>query len=247
MPAHDPFYDDPAFVRFYDPSEGWGPAFDAAMRLAEGAGSVLDLGCGTGVLAVALARTRREVWGVDPAGAMLDVARERPGGAAVTWVEAPAQDFDLGRRFDLICMTGHAFQCLLTEADRRAMLRRCAVHLAPNGRLIFDSWSPRRRVWGAWTPQRQRFEVEVDGVRALRWSDAAQDPVQGIVAYRSHVLIEGAAAPMTAVSRLAFPSREALVADLAAADLHADRWFGDWQGAPWTPEAENIIPVARLD
>ena len=53
------------------------------LAMAEGAASVLDLGCGTGLLAAALGGTR-EVWGVDPAGAMLEVARHRPGGAAVT-------------------------------------------------------------------------------------------------------------------------------------------------------------------
>jgi SAM-dependent methyltransferase len=79
----------------------------------------------------------RTVFGVDPAAAMLDIARRRPGGDKVAWVHADAQSVRLGRRFDLVLLTGHAFQVFLTGEDQKAVFSTIAAHLAPEGRFIF--------------------------------------------------------------------------------------------------------------
>ena len=115
--------------------------FAYCLGLAKDAASVLDLGCGTGELAAALAGGR-SVTGVDPAAAMLEIARGRPGGEPVTWVVADARSVRLDRRFDLVLLTGHAFQVFLTADDQRAALATIAAHLAPGGRFIFDSRNP---------------------------------------------------------------------------------------------------------
>src|SRR5690349_10909698 len=62
----DPLYRDPALAQFYDVANQWGADFDYCVSLASNATSVLDLGCGTGELASALAQNRK-VTGVDPA------------------------------------------------------------------------------------------------------------------------------------------------------------------------------------
>lgn len=143
----DRLFEDPKLVQFYDAENGWADDTRFCLALAEQAASVLDLGCCTGLLAAALGGGR-EVWGVDPAGAMLDVARKRPGGSAVTWVEADGRSVRLGRRFDLVVMTGHAFQCLLTDADQRALCETIAAHLTPRGTFIFNSRNPAREMAG---------------------------------------------------------------------------------------------------
>ncbi|MGA7267411.1 MAG: class I SAM-dependent methyltransferase [Aestuariivirga sp.] len=137
----DALFEDPALVQFYDLENGLKDDTRFCLSLASGKASVLDLGCGTGLLAAALGEGR-EVFGVDPAAAMLDVARRRAGGQRVTWVEADARTVRLGRRFDLIVMTGHAFQVLLTDDDQRAVCETIAAHLVPGGIFIFDSRNP---------------------------------------------------------------------------------------------------------
>jgi SAM-dependent methyltransferase len=154
----DRLYSDPDLVQFYDIENEGGVDFDYCVGFAKDAGSVLDLGCGTGQLAAALA-DRRSVTGVDPAPAILDIARRRSGGQRVDWVEADARNVRLGRRFDLVLLTGHAFQVFLTPEDREAVLATIAAHLAPDGGFIFDTRNPVAQEWLEWTPERSQREL----------------------------------------------------------------------------------------
>jgi SAM-dependent methyltransferase len=179
----DRLYSDPDLVQFYDIENEAGMDFDYCVGFARDVGSVLDLGCGTGQLAVALA-DRRSVTGVDPAPAMLDIARHRPGGQRIDWVEADARTVRLGRRFDLVLLTGHAFQVFLTREDREAVLATIAAHLAPGGRFIFDTRNPATEEWLEWTPERSQRELSHPGLGTVRaWNDFRRDPATGVVIY----------------------------------------------------------------
>jgi ubiquinone/menaquinone biosynthesis C-methylase UbiE len=113
-------FTDPDFTQFYDLDNEWGDDVTFCCKLAQRAETVLDLGCGTGFLTTRLPPHCR-ITGVDPAKAMLDRARMRPAGDRINWVEADARSLRLGTKFDLILMTGHAFQCFLTEEDQAAV------------------------------------------------------------------------------------------------------------------------------
>ena len=173
--SEDPLYRDAALAQFYDLENGWAADFDFCLRLAENAKSVLDLGCGTGELTARLGQGR-EVVGVDPAAAMLEVARQRPGGERVTWVEADARGLRLDRRFDLVLLTGHAFQVFLGDHDQRAVLATIARHLAPNGRFIFDSRNPAAEAWRGWQPENSRRAIAHAALgQVIAWNDAADE------------------------------------------------------------------------
>ncbi len=99
--------------------------------------AVLEVACGTGRVAIRLARTGFQIVGVDLSQAMLDVARE--GSAALDtarWVQGDMRSFDLGRTFGLVIIPGHSFQNLLTAADQFACLESIRRHLVPSGRLV---------------------------------------------------------------------------------------------------------------
>lgn len=84
----DLWTEDPRLAALYDIecAGRWDHDFYLALAAELDAKSVVDIGCGTGVLAVDAAESGRSVLGVDPAGAMLDIARTRPGGERVDWI-----------------------------------------------------------------------------------------------------------------------------------------------------------------
>ncbi len=243
----DRLYQDPDLAEFYDFDNGWGPDLEFCNELAQDAASVLDLGCGTGRFAAHLATRGCRVVGVDPARAMLDIAAARPGGSAAEWVEADARSLRLGRQFDLIVLTGHAFQVFLTREDRQLVLETIAAHLSPAGRFIFDSRNPDRREWLEWTPERSREVRDHPRLgRLVSWNEVEYDPATGIVTYETHYRLEDGSRHHFARSRIAFLEKSEIEALMAASGLVAERWLGDWRGSPWNPAAAEIIPLGRL-
>src|SRR5579864_5337825 len=135
-PRQDMDYQDAQIAEIYDVANPWSPDNDFYLSLAGPRPySVLDLGCGTGTLCCVLAERGHRVTGVDPAAAMLAVARRKSHAEQVEWVECSAQGYRSQQRFDLILMTGHAFQILLTDADALAVLETMRSNLKESGRV----------------------------------------------------------------------------------------------------------------
>jgi 2-polyprenyl-3-methyl-5-hydroxy-6-metoxy-1,4-benzoquinol methylase len=235
----EPLYADTTFARYYDLANGWTEDNQALATLAADASTILDLGCGTGLLATHLATQGKQVTGVEPAEGMLDIARTRPGGARVTWLQEDARTLRLGRRFDLIIMAGHAFQCLLTPEDQLSLLTTIAHHLSPQGRFIFDSRNPTARAWEGWTPDQTRRSLP-DGT--LMWHDATHDDASQITTYTT-TFAPPDARQITTTARIAFPTQPAIAQACTTAGLHVTHWHGDWHLAPFTPQSPEIIAL----
>ncbi len=238
----DLLYADPDLVQFYDWENPWRDSFSFFAGLAEGSERVLDLGCGTGLFTVELARRGHRVTGCDPAGAMLDVARRRDGGDQVHWVEADARALALDEAFDMILMTGHAFQTLLSTSDRAALFAVIARHLAPGGRFVFDSRNPAVRAWEQWTADATRETLPHPTFGMVeRWNDVELDEGSGIVTYGTHYRLDDDR-QFEARSRIAFPPKSEIEVLVAAAGLRVDRWIGDYTGSPFAADSREIIP-----
>lgn len=127
--THDAAVPDwPGEIAFYLQAASW-----AASR----GEAVLELACGTGRVALRLARAGADVVGLDVSSDMLAVARQKTEPSdRVSWVEADMRDFDLERTFGLVLVAGRAFHNLLTPADQVACLACVRSHLAPGGLLV---------------------------------------------------------------------------------------------------------------
>ena len=112
-------------------------------------GDVLELGTGTGRVAIPLVEVGHSVTGLDLSPAMLDVARRKatrlpPAAAArLTLVPGDMCDFDLGRRFALALIAFRAFQHVIEPAAQRRALMRVHRHLKPGGHLVINLFDPR--------------------------------------------------------------------------------------------------------
>jgi SAM-dependent methyltransferase len=101
----------------------------------EAAGPVLDVGAGTGRVALDLAARGATVVGLDTDAALLEALARRSTGRAVETVVADARDFALGHRFPLIVVPMQTLQLLGGRCGRAAFLRCALDHLEPRGRL----------------------------------------------------------------------------------------------------------------
>lgn len=95
--------------------------------------SVLDAGCGTGRVAIELARHGIEVVGADVDPSMLATARRAAPG--IPWIEADLTELDLGRTFDLVVMAGNV-PLFTPPGTQAALVAGVARHVASGGRLI---------------------------------------------------------------------------------------------------------------
>ncbi len=107
-------------------------------------GTILDLGCGTGRHALALAERGYRVAGVDRSENMLaqakEKARERSLGTKVTWRQGDIRDLDMRAKFDAVLMMFAVLGYQHTNADVLAALSVARKHLSAGGLLIFDVW-----------------------------------------------------------------------------------------------------------
>src|SRR6202034_3816849 len=150
----DEIFAHPRLAPLYDAFDGPRDDLPAYVGIADelGAHRVLDAGCGTGSLAILLARTGRTVIGADPAAASLEVARSKDASNAVTWVHTdaagvPPAGADLAAGVsaagvDLAVMTGNVAQVFLADEDWAQALQAIGAALRPRGYLVFETRRP---------------------------------------------------------------------------------------------------------
>jgi 2-polyprenyl-3-methyl-5-hydroxy-6-metoxy-1,4-benzoquinol methylase len=236
-------YTDPRLSAVYDVLNGPGPDSAFYIDLAgEAPKSILDVGCGTGSLACDLAARGHNATGADPAAAMLDIARSRSGDDKVTWLNVAAADLSIETRFDLIILTGHVFQVFLTDQDVSRVLHVLRRHLAPGGRLAFETRNPTVRKWEEWTPAKTSKRVEVPGLGPVEAHHEIRSVIGSLVSYETHFRFGGT--DVVTSDTLRFMHRDELATFLANAGFVDFTWYGDWDRSALGPTSPEIIVVA---
>jgi SAM-dependent methyltransferase len=168
---HDPgSYDD----RWRKLAEaGQDPHGEAALAMTYAPASVLDGGCGTGRVAVELARRGVYVVGADPDPDMIAAARSKA--PHLRWEHTGLENLDLDERFDIVVLAGNVVPYADPEV-RAALVESCARHLGAGGRIIAgfalrEGW-PTLGEYDAW--------CDAAGLRlASRWSTWDCEPFSG--------------------------------------------------------------------
>lgn len=215
------------------------------LHLIASAPRVLDVGCGTGTLLhrARQAGHRGRLCGLDPAEAMLARARRHPD---IEWILGTLPEAGFDSEFDLLVMTGHAFQVLLSDEDVREFLAAVGRTLADGGHFAFEIRNPRVRDWEAWSPDNVTRIRDETG-REVRVWHKVEDVDGEFVTFTENFAVDGNADQLVSRSTLRFLPAEALDHFLADAGLVIDERYGDWDRSLMTPMSPEIITVARVD
>lgn len=234
---------DARLVELYDTDNPAGPDLDHVRGLADaiGATSVLDLGCGTGMVTAALVRPGRRVVGVDPSATMLAYAARRPGGDRVTWVHGDSRDMPDGP-FDLALMTGNVAQHIPDPAWERTLADLHAA-LRPGGVLVFESRNPRVRAWEDWARAEPTTRTTEHG--PLREWMEVQELEAGRVLVTFHNELTDLGEVVVERLTLEFRERELLEQQLTRAGFDVAHVWGDWSRSPSTDDAPLVVVEAR--
>ncbi|WP_299518871.1 class I SAM-dependent methyltransferase [uncultured Serinicoccus sp.] len=255
-------FDHPVSAAMYDVAEGAREDLDHYAAIVEelGGRSVIDIGCGTGVLAILLAGRGYAVTGVDPAGAMLDVARGKSGAELVRWVHGTAEvlpeliqdtspsggeqthrrgGHQTGLPADLAVMTGNVAQVFLTDEEWLSTLRAIHDVLVPGGHLVFETRIPQRRAWEEWA-RWGSSAYQVQGLGEVRDSFELVRVEEPYVTFRSdNTLPDGTVVPSE--STLIFRSLREVERTLAEAGFTVR----EVRDAPDRPDREWVVLAQR--
>jgi ubiquinone/menaquinone biosynthesis C-methylase UbiE len=208
------------------------------------AGAVLDVGCGTGAMLHEArdAGHAGRLCGLDPAPGMLAQARKRTD---VEWVEADLSAPRFRQEFDLVVMTGHAFQVLVSDEELRAGLATVRAALTPGGRFAFETRNPGARAWEGWTIDRPN-RVPVERGPAVTMTRDVTVPFDGrTVSFRHTFTSPAWDAARISNSTLRFLDATQLAQVLAEAGFTIEAQYGDFDRSPLTATSSEIVVIAR--
>jgi SAM-dependent methyltransferase len=211
-------------------------AVDALAQFAR-RGPALELGVGTGRLAIPLARQGIRVRGIELSQPMVDVLRDTPGGADV---DVTIGDFATTRvegACTLVYLVRNTITNLTTQDEQVECFRNAAAHLAPGGCFVIENYVPELRR----LPPGERRSVFDHTDEHLGFEEYDFDRQ---IAYSHHTwVIDGELRRFSSPHRYVWPAELDLMARLAGLALKS-RW-SDWRGSPFTGESRSHVSVWR--
>lgn len=213
----DAIFAHPLFARAYDAFDGERDDLAAYLTIAEEltARRVLDVGCGTGSLALLLAGSGYEVVGVDPAKASLEVAKLKDQSGRIRWIHGDATTLP-ALDADLATMTGNVAQVFLTDNDLAQTLQGIHAALRPNGRLIFETRRPEYRAWEEWAADADPVTLDIPGIGPVARRLEVTDVSLPFVSFRYTYQLLADGVVVTSDSTLRFRGRDEVESSLAA-------------------------------
>ena len=238
----DAIFAERRLARIYDAFDGPRDDLDAYVAIAGelGADRVLDVGCGTGCLAILLAGTGRSVVGVDPAAASLEVAKAKDGSAAVTWIHGDAAAVPAVGA-DCALMTGNVAQVFLTDADWAHAVAAIGAALRPRGYLVFETRRPERRAWEEWAADTGPVTLDVPGCGGVEQRREVTAVHLPLVSFRYTYTFLADGAVLISDSTLRFRGRDELESSLTAQGFRVL----DVRDAPDRPGREFVFIAER--
>ena len=215
----------------YDPH-----AIDVLAELADG-GRALELGIGTGRIALPLSGKNVEVHGIDAADSMISRLRAKAGGDRITITQGNFADVPVTGKFELVYIVFNTFFALSSQEEQVRCFRNVAAHLSPDGCFVIEAFVPDvTRFTGGqvnWATKVTTDEVQLD----VGQHDAA---TQQVISQKV-VVRDGNVRLYPVQIRYAWPSELDLMAQLAGLRLR-ERW-SSWHREFFSSESKKHISI----
>ncbi len=212
----------------------------AAQFLADlaGTGSALELGIGTGRIALPLRRRGVRVHGIELSEAMNEQLRAKPGADDIGVTIGDFSNTRVGERFRIAYLVFNTIENLTTQGEQVECFRNVAEHLEPGGCFVIeDTIPPLRRLPPGetallWRVSDDRLDFDVFDVARQR-----------LVSHH-HAVVDGRREVSSLPFRYVWPSELDLMAQLAGMRLR-ERWV-DWDRSPFTSDSTKHVSVWEL-
>ena len=236
----DGYFDERVAARYDESSaemfdrEVVAPVVDLLVELA-GRGRALELGIGTGRIALPLAQRGVLVHGIELSEAMVARLRAKPGGDDIHVTIGDFATATVGGTFSLAYLVFNTIFNLTTQEAQVACFRNVAAHLVPSGCFVIE----------AGVPDVQRL-VPGENIRAFRVSenrwgfDEYDIATQRLISHHLEV-VEGRLERVSVPFRYAWPAELDLMAQLAGMRLR-ERWSG-WKREPFTSDSRQHVSI----
>jgi SAM-dependent methyltransferase len=177
FPDPDPYR---VIARYYDlENQGFSEDLNAYLLLAERfGGPVLDVGCGTGRVAIPLAEAGCSVTGIERSPEMLEQAKTKSAHLDINWIAGDIKGYTTDQRFGLILFPYHGLMHILEQDDQVQALGKLLSWLKPGGGLALDLPDPMALLGGLDTPGlvvERIFEDEASGATVIQQSHSTLD------------------------------------------------------------------------
>jgi SAM-dependent methyltransferase len=239
----DGYFDEPIAARYDETSaEMFEPAViqpvvDLLVELAAG-GRALELGIGTGRIALPLAARGVSVDGIELSKAMAARLHAKPGGEDIDVAIGDFATTTVEGSFSLAYLVYNTIGNLTTQAEQVACFRNVAAHLEPGGCFVIELGVPGLRT----LPPGERFQVFY-GSENYWGIDEYDVANQGLISHHLES-VDGRLARFSMPFRYAWPAELDLMAQIAGMKLR-ERWSG-WNREPFTGESTKHVSVWEL-
>jgi SAM-dependent methyltransferase len=238
--SDDGYFDEPVAARYdessaemFDP-EVVEPAVDFLAELA-GSRRALELGIGTGRIALPLAQRGVPVHGIELSKAMAAKLSAKPGGEDIDVTIGDFATTTVDATFSVAYLVFNTILNLTTQAAQVACFQNVAAHLEPGGCFVIEVGVPRLQE----LPPGKTFRVF--HVSESRWGFDEYDVAnQGLISHHFEI-VDGKAERLSIPFRYAWPSELDLMAQLAGMRLR-ERWSG-WKREPFTSGSDKHVSV----
>ena len=222
--------------------DDWYADYDASMidMLAELTrdGRALELGIGTGRVALPLVARGVEVHGIDASPKMVERLRAKPGGAQIPVTFGDFADVAVVGDFDLVFIVFNTFFALLTQAEQVRCFRNVAAHLKLGGVFVIEAFVPDMRRFDRSGTTNQPTRITEDTVELdVSQHDAATQRVNS----QKLVLTNGQVRLYPIQIRYAWLAELDLMAQLAGQRLR-ERWSG-WRREPFNAQSGKHVSI----